>query len=277
MPLLSKQISAFSGCNMIDFQIKNSVAYVTLNRPEVHNAFNEVLIQELEKIFRHIDHEPNVRVMVLAAAGKTFSAGADLQWMQKVARFSEQENTEDALGLARMMANLHALGKPTIVKIQGAAYGGGVGLIAACDIAVASHSAIFCLSEVKLGVIPAVISPYVIKAIGERQAGRYFLTAETFDARTAQQIGLIHSIVQPADLDLEIEKIIQSLLQGAPLAQREAKKLVHEVSGQPINMALIRNTAERIARRRVSIEGQEGINAFLKKMPPSWQKTKNKE
>lgn len=262
---------------MIDFQIKNSVAYVTLNRPEVHNAFNEVLIQELEKIFRHIDHEPNVRVMVLAAAGKTFSAGADLQWMQKVARFSEQENTEDALGLARMMANLHALGKPTIVKIQGAAYGGGVGLIAACDIAVASHSAIFCLSEVKLGVIPAVISPYVIKAIGERQAGRYFLTAETFDARTAQQIGLIHSVVQPADLDLEIEKIIQSLLQGAPLAQREAKKLVHEVSGQPINMALIRNTAERIARRRVSIEGQEGINAFLKKMPPSWQKTKNKE
>lgn len=259
---------------MIDFHIKNAVAYVTLNRPEVHNAFNDILIQELGKIFRHIDNEPSVRVMVLGAVGKTFSAGADLQWMQKVARFSEQENTEDALGLAQMMANLHALGKPTIVKIQGAAYGGGVGLIAACDIAVASHSAIFCLSEVKLGVIPAVISPYVLKAIGERQASRYFLTAETFDAKTAQQIGLIHSVVQPNDLDLEIEKIIQSLLQGAPLAQREAKKLIRDISHQPIDTVLIRNTAERIARLRISVEGQEGISAFLKKLPPSWQKTK---
>ena len=204
---------------MIDFNLKNMVAYITLNRPDVHNAFNDVLVADLAKIFKEVDNDPQIRVVVLGSVGKTFSAGADLQWMQKVARYSEQENVEDALGLARMMSHLYFLGKPTIARVQGAAYGGGVGLVSACDIAISSQAASFCLSEVKLGVIPAVISPYVIRAIGQRQASRYFLTAETFDATTAQQIGLVHATVPSANLDAEIDKIISAILQGAPLAQ----------------------------------------------------------
>ncbi len=262
---------------MIDFNLKNMVAYITLNRPDVHNAFNDALVADLAKIFKEVDNNPQIRVVVLGAVGKTFSAGADLQWMQKVARYSEQENVEDALGLARMMSHLYFLGKPTIARVQGAAYGGGVGLVSACDIAVSSQTASFCLSEVKLGVIPAVISPYVIRAIGQRQASRYFLTAETFDAATAQQIGLVHATVPSANLDAEIDKIISAILQGAPLAQKEAKKLVQEISGQPIDIKLTRDTAERIARRRVSPEGREGIAAFLKKASPSWHQTYKKD
>jgi methylglutaconyl-CoA hydratase len=246
------------------------VATLKLNRPQIHNAFDDTLIAELTHELRALDRDHGVRVVVLAAEGKSFSAGADLNWMQRMAKYSEADNIRDAVALASLMRVLDTMSKPTIARVQGAAYGGGVGLVAACDIAIAASGALFCLSEVRLGLIPAVISPYVINAMGQRNARRYFLTAERFDAQTALQIGLVHSVVAPEALDASVGQMIDELLKGGPHAIAEAKDLIAAVANRPVDQALVEDTAARIARVRVSSEGQEGTNAFLQKRAPAW-------
>ncbi len=252
----------------------NGVARLTLDRPDVHNAFDDHLIAELTHKLRELDHNPAVRVVVLAAKGKSFSAGADLNWMKGVARYSEAENIRDAVALASLMRTLDTMTKPTVARVHGAAFGGGVGLVACCDIAVASTAATFSLSEVRLGLIPAVISPYVIAAIGSRNARRYFLSAERFDAREALRIGLVHSAVEDSELDNTVERILDELLKGGPKAIAAAKDLIAHVAHRPIDQLLAEETAARIAQIRVSPEGQEGIAAFLDKRPAGWTKSK---
>jgi methylglutaconyl-CoA hydratase len=250
------------------------VATLTLNRPQVHNAFDDRLIAALTHELRELEHNAQVRVVVLAAEGKSFSAGADLNWMQRMAKYSEADNIRDAVALANLMRVLDTMSKPTVARVQGAAFGGGVGLVACCDIACASSAAVFCLSEVRLGLIPAVISPYVIAAMGQRNARRYFLTAERFDAQEALRIGLVHTVVEPAQLDATLTQMIDELLKGGPHAIAEAKDLIASVSSRPVDQALAEDTAARIARIRVSSEGQEGTNAFLEKRAPAWTKPK---
>lgn len=252
----------------------NGIATLTLDRAEVHNAFDDHLIAGLTHKLRDLDHNPAVRAVVLGARGKSFSAGADLNWMKRVARYSEAENIRDAIALASLMRTLDAMTKPTIARVQGSALGGGVGLVACCDIAVASTTATFSLSEVRLGLIPAVISPYVIAAIGSRNARRYFLTAERFDAREALRIGLVHSAVEDRELDATVDRIIDELLKCGPKAIAAAKDLIAHVAHRPIDQLLAEETAMRIARIRVSPEGQEGIAAFLDKRPAGWTKAK---
>ena len=247
------------------------VATVTLNRPELHNAFNDVVIAGLTSIFAELGKNSKVRVVVLAATGASFSAGAELGWMKRAAKFSYEENLADARKLAQMLDDLARLPVPTIALVQGAAYGGGVGLAACCDIVIAIASATFCLSEVKLGLTPATISPYVVAAIGARQAKRYFTTAERFDGPTAQRIGLVHDIVgAPEDLVTTRDRIVNHILQAGPQAVAAAKDLVYAVAGQPIGPELMAETARRIADRRLSAEGQEGLSAFLEKRKPNW-------
>jgi methylglutaconyl-CoA hydratase len=253
---------------------ERGMATLTLNRPQVHNAFDDHLIASLTHELRELEHNARVRVVVLAAEGKSFSAGADLNWMQRMAKYSEADNIRDAVALANLMRVLDTMSKPTIARVQGAAFGGGVGLVACCDIACASSAAVFCLSEVRLGLIPAVISPYVIAAMGKRNARRYFLTAERFDANEALRIGLVHSVVEPGQLDTSLTQLIDELLKGGPHAIAEAKDLIASVANRPIDQALAENTAARIARIRVSSEGQEGTNAFLEKRAPAWVKVK---
>lgn len=252
--------------------IKQNIATLTLNRPEIHNAFDNQLIQQLTTELENIDKDPNIRVLILAANGKSFCAGADLNWMQKIANYSREENLKDSLALAHLMQTLNNLSKPTIALIQGAAFGGGVGLIACCDIAVASPEANFCLSEVKIGLIPAVISPYVITAIGERAARRYFLTAEKFDIEEAICLGLIHKVASANQLQKTGEEIAQLILNNSPHAVTMTKKLIADVTKKPIDANLIKLTAEYIADIRVSTEGQEGLKAYLEKRKPSWTK-----
>jgi methylglutaconyl-CoA hydratase len=253
----------------------NGVATLTLNRPEVHNAFDDHLIVQLTHKLRELDHHASVRVVVLAAAGKSFSAGADLNWMKRIARYSEAENIRDAVALAGLMRALNTMTKPTIARVQGSAFGGGVGLVACCDIAIAGSAALFSLSEVRLGLIPAVISPYVIAAMGERNARRYFLTAERFDAQEALRVGLVHSVVTDGELDAAVSRIVGELLNGGPKAIAASKELIAHVTGRPIDHVLAEETATRIAQIRVSPEGQEGIAAFLDKRAAAWTKTKS--
>lgn len=248
----------------------DAVAVLTMDRPDVHNAFDDRLIAALVARLRELERDPAVRVVVLAASGRSFSAGADLNWMRRMARFSEAENLRDAVGLAELMRTLRGLSRPTVARVQGAAIGGGVGLVACCDIAIAASDAQFCLSEVRLGLIPAVISPYVIAAMGERAARRYFLTAERFPATEALRTGLVHEVTDPAALDAAVERVIADLLRGGPQAQARAKDLIDRVAARPIDSALIEDTAARIAATRVSAEGQEGMNAFLDKRAPAW-------
>ena len=251
----------------------NGRATVTINRPDVHNAFDDELIAALTGQLEGLGNDDAVRVVVLTGAGKSFSAGGDLNWMQRTASYSEDENLVDAAALARLMNTLHGLSKPTIARVQGDAYGGGVGLIACCDIVVAVEPARFSLSEVKLGLIPAVISPYAIAAIGERQAGRYMLSAERFDAAEARRVGLIHEVTAPDALDAAVNGIVESLLANGPKAMAEAKALIRAVAGRPIDASLNADTAARIARIRVAGEGREGVAAFLGKRKPDWTKT----
>lgn len=246
------------------------VATLTLNRPELHNAFDDVLISELSAELNRLQADPAVRVVVLAAAGKSFSAGADLNWMRRMAGYSQPENFQDAMVLADLMYTLDGLAKPTLAKVQGAAYGGGVGLVACCDIAIAAETASFRLSEVALGLIPAVISPYVVNAIGERQARRYFITAERFSAAEAQRMGLVHQVVAPEALDRRVEQLFKTLADNGPAAMIAAKKLARAVSRGPIDAAMREDTARRIAEIRASAEGREGLTAFLDKRKPAW-------
>ena len=247
-------------------------ATVTLNRPDVHNAFDDHLIRLLTRELEALDRDPSVRVVVLAAAGKSFSAGADLNWIKRTADYSEAENLADAKALAGLMKTLSGLSKPSVAAVQGAAYGGGVGLIACSNIAIASETAVFSLSEVKLGLIPAVISPYVIAAIGERQAHRYMLSAERFDAGEALRMGLVHQVTAAEGLETAVGHMVETLLANGPEAMAETKKLIAAVAGRPRDDALIAHTAARIARVRGSEEGREGVAAFLEKRQPGWIK-----
>lgn len=251
-------------------QDARGVATVSLNRPQLHNAFDDQLISELTGILETIGADASVRLLVLRSEGKSFSAGADLNWMKRMANYSYEENLQDARALAKLLKVLNFLPQPTIARVQGAAFGGAVGLVSCCDMAVAAERASFSLSEVKLGILPATISPYVIAAIGQRAARRYFTTAERFDAATAAQLGLVTKVVLEETLDAEIENLISALLSNSPAAIRAAKSLVFEVADRPVDATLIERTSELIAAIRVSEEGQEGLNAFLEKRKPAW-------
>jgi len=246
------------------------LATVWLNRPDVRNAFNEVSIAEITHAFRHLDQDRHTRVIVLAARGKAFCAGADLNWMKKMAGHTDEENLADASALAEMLKVIYRCSKPVIARVQGDCYAGGIGLVAACDMVVASDNAGFCLSETRLGLIPATISPYVIRAIGERTARRYFLTAERFEAAEAKRIGLVHEVVDDASLDKETTRLADALLACSPHALDEAKRLIHDVSCEPIDDELIADTVRRIAEIRSSEQGREGVQAFLNKRKPFW-------
>jgi methylglutaconyl-CoA hydratase len=254
----------------IDITMHERVATVTLDRPDVRNAFNEATIAELALAFDELGRDEDVRAIVLAANGSAFCAGGDLNWMKQMAGYSDAENLADAARLADMLRTIYLCPKPVVARIQGDCYAGGMGLVAACDIAVAVDEANFCLSEVKLGLIPATISPYVIKAMGENAARRYFLTAERFSAREAHRIGFVHEVVSAADLDSTVAAIIKALVGNSPNAVKEAKVLVRDVVGRPVDNALLADSAERIAAIRASTEGREGVASFLEKRKPSW-------
>ncbi|NQD37877.1 enoyl-CoA hydratase/isomerase family protein [Permianibacter sp. IMCC34836] len=246
------------------------VGTITLNRAELHNAFDDVLIREMTETLQVFDKDDSVRLVVVRSTGKSFSAGADLNWMKRMASYSWQQNYQDSLGLATLMQTLASMNKPTFAVVQGSAFGGGVGLVACCDIALAAETASFCLSEVKLGLIPSVISPYVVAAIGERAARRYFVTAEKFTADTALRLGLVHDLHAADQLDAEADKLIAALLANGPRAVQEAKRLIERVANKPIDEELVRSTAQKIADMRASAEGREGVTAFLEKRPPNW-------
>ncbi|MDM3871349.1 enoyl-CoA hydratase/isomerase family protein [Porticoccus sp. W117] len=246
------------------------VATVTLNNPEKHNAFDDAIIAELDSLFAQLAERDDVRIVVLAAEGRSFSAGADLNWMQRMASYSYEENLRDAHALAEMLRKLNTLPQPTIARVQGAAFGGAVGLISCCDMAVAASRASFSLSEVKIGLLPATISPYVIDAIGARAARRLFTTAERFSAKAARRLGLVSKVVDEEDLKKELDQLIDNLLTNSPQAVRAAKQLVFDVAGKPLTAELIEHTCEQIAAIRVSEEGQEGLQAFLQKRKPNW-------
>ncbi|MEP1445623.1 MAG: enoyl-CoA hydratase/isomerase family protein [Paraglaciecola sp.] len=246
------------------------VATVTLNQPQIHNAFDDKLIEQLTDIFSQVNQHEDIRVMVLAAAGKSFSAGADLNWMQRMATYSYEQNLADANALAKMFFILNTINKPTIARVQGAAFGGAVGLVACCDMAIGSKLSKFCLSEVKLGLAPATISPYVIDALGARIARRYFATAEVFSATRARRLGLLSEAVVEEELDKTIENLIEHILKNSPAAIRAAKALIFDVQNKPISDELIAMTSEKIAELRVSEQGQEGLSAFLQKRRANW-------
>ncbi|MBB3228288.1 methylglutaconyl-CoA hydratase [Luteibacter sp. Sphag1AF] len=253
-------------------QREGSLARIVMNRPEVHNAFDDGLIADLTGAIAAVGADDTVRVVVLTGEGLSFSAGADLHWMRGMATASEEENRADSLKLAKLMRDLQFLAKPTIAQVNGAAYGGGVGLIACCDIAIGAEHAKFALSEVKLGLVPAVISPYVIAAIGLRAARRLFLTGEVFDARRALDIGLLHEVTAPDQMSAAVNHVVALLGKGGPIAQREAKRLALGMGGMTHMQAhhVDEQNAALIARLRVSREGQEGLSAFLGKTTPPW-------
>ncbi|MBT5457355.1 MAG: enoyl-CoA hydratase/isomerase family protein [Rhodospirillaceae bacterium] len=253
------------------------MAHLTLNRPERHNAFDDHMISVLDDRLREIADRGDVRAVILAAEGKSFSAGADLDWMKRMAGYSSAENEADAKALGDMLARLNGLAVPTIALVQGGAYGGGVGLVAACDMAIAAEEAVFSLTEVRLGIIPSVVSPYVLAAIGARAARRYFLTAERFDAAEAYRMGLVHEVVPAAELRAFGDSLVKQLLAGSPAAIASAKQLIAHMAGRPVDEALIAETARRIAAARASEEGKEGISAFLERRKPDWVPAKEQE
>ncbi len=257
--------------NHLKTQTEQGVYTITLSRPDVRNAFNETLIGEIRQAFEQAGSDPAVRCIVLAAEGKAFCAGADLNWMRRMADYNRQQNIDDAGELARMLRTIFECPKPTIARVQGDVYAGGMGLVATCDMAVSLDSAGYCLSEVKLGLIPATISPYVIRAMGARASHRYFLTAERFDAAEALRLGLVHEVVSSeAQLDERVSALVQALLLASPNAMRECKQLLRDVAGQEINDALVAQTVAGIADIRASAEGKEGVQSFLQKRKPSW-------
>ncbi|MDD3354986.1 enoyl-CoA hydratase/isomerase family protein [Zoogloea sp.] len=254
---------------------EGGVATLWMNRPEVHNAFNEQLIAELTQACKALDADDHVRVVVLAGRGKSFSAGADLHWMKRAAGASVEENLEDARKLAAMLRTLAEMRKPTIARVHGAALGGGMGLASACDICIAGEGAVFATSEVKFGIIPSAISPYVIRAIGARQAHRYFQTAERIPARRAFDLGLAHEAVAADALDGTVAEVVAALLQGGPRAQAAAKDLIRAVADRPVSDGVVEDTARRIATLRATPEAKEGLAAFLEKRPAAWVSTQS--
>ncbi|MBK9575373.1 MAG: enoyl-CoA hydratase/isomerase family protein [Rhodoferax sp.] len=241
-----------------------------LNRPEVRNAFNDEVIAELTQAFVDLAERDDVRAIVLAAEGPAFCAGADLNWMRRMADYTRAENLADAGKLAEMLRVIYACPKPTVARVQGDVFAGGMGLVAACDMAVSVDTATYCLSEVKLGLIPATISPYVIRAMGTRAAHRYFLTAERFSAAEALRIGFVHEVVAADALDAKVDELLKALVSASPNAVRACKALVQDVANREIDAALIERTVEGIADIRASAEGKEGVQAFLQKRKPSW-------
>lgn len=247
------------------------VVTATLNRPALHNAFDEALIQRLIECFEALDADAGCRVLVLAGAGKSFSAGGDLNWMRRMAGYGYAENLADAGELARLMRTLDRLRKPTVARVHGSVFAGGLGLVACCDIAVAEQGTIFCVSETRLGLVPAVISPYLVRAIGSRTARRYCLTAERFSAAEALRIGLVHELAPAAELDQRVEAIVAALLAGGSQAQARSKLLISEVADRPIEQPVIDLTARAIAEARASDEAREGLAAFFEKRKPKWR------
>jgi methylglutaconyl-CoA hydratase len=256
--------------DFLNIDVSDRVARVTLARPDVRNAFNDELIAALTEAFTALGMRDDVRCIVLAAQGKAFCAGADLNWMRRMADYSHAENLADAGQLAEMLRVVYTCPKPTIARVQGDVYAGGTGLVAACDIAVSSDAAGYCLSEVKLGLIPATISPYVIRAMGARAAHRYFLTAERFDAAEALRIGFVHAVVPADALDAKVAELSTALVNAGPEAVKACKRLVQDVAERDINAALIQQTVEGIAQIRASAEGREGVQSFLNKRAPNW-------
>ncbi|HWP12713.1 MAG TPA: enoyl-CoA hydratase/isomerase family protein [Ramlibacter sp.] len=254
----------------LELRYDAGVATVALNRPEVRNAFNDEVIAELTAVFSELDDRAEVRCIVLAGNGPAFCAGADLNWMKRMAGYTRDENLADAAALANMLRTIYRCPKPTIARVQGDVYAGGMGLVAACDMAVSVDTAQYCLSEVKLGLIPATVGPYVIRAMGERAAHRYFLTAERFSAAEALRIGFVHEVVAADALDAKVAELAQALVQAGPAAVKACKALVQDVGGRNITQLLIDRTVQGIADIRVSDEGREGIQAFLGKRKPGW-------
>lgn len=255
---------------MLEVTRQDGVARVTLNRPELRNAFDDALIGKLSQAFAELAVDRSVRMIVLAGNGPAFCAGADLNWMKRMAGYSYEENLADAKGLAGMLAALDRLPKPTIARVHGPVFAGGTGLVAACDIAVGTPEAKFCLSEAKLGLSPATISPYVIRAMGERLARRYFLTAEVFDAQEAYRIGMLSLLVPAGELDAAVAELVKHLLAGGPESHAKIKALIRDVAGRRPDDAVAAETAKRIAEIRGSAEGRDGIAAFLEKRKASW-------
>jgi len=255
----------------LDIEHRGPVAWLWMNRAELHNAFDEHLIAELTAALQALDADEAVRVIVLAGRGKSFSAGADLNWMKRQGAASQQDNLADARKLAELFRVLAGCATPTLARVQGAAMGGGMGLAAACDICVASTAASFATSEVRLGILPGVISPYVVRAIGERQAYRYFQTAERMSAARARELGLVHEVAEPEQLDTAVQALVDALLAGGPKAQAASKDLIRAVANRPVDAALIEDTARRIAELRATPEAREGLSAFLDKRAPAWK------
>jgi methylglutaconyl-CoA hydratase len=254
----------------IEIHAQHGVAVLWLNRTEVRNAFNDAMIAELDAAFAELDADPAVRAVVIAGRGKVFCAGADLNWMKKMGEIDFEANRKDAVAFGAMLNRLHALKKPAIARVHGAAFAGGMGLAAACDIAVASIETEFAVSEVRLGLTPATISPYVLAAMGERAARRYFLTAERFSAAEAYRIGFIQEIAQANELDATVNAILGELVQGAPGAHTVTKDLIRAVAKRPLTSDLLADMAVRIATARASEEGREGVRSFLEKRAPAW-------
>lgn len=257
----------------LQVEISDGIATVWMNRPERHNAFDETLIAELHEAFRRLDDDPKTRVLVLAGRGKSFSAGADLDWMRRAAGYGVEENLRDARALAAMLHAIDRVQKPTVARIHGAALGGGTGLACVCNIAIASTEATFATTEVKFGIVPATIGPYVVRAIGERSAYRYFLSAERFDANEARRIGMVHEVCAPDAIDGRVHAVASSLLVGGPNAQATAKQLIRSLVHRAVDEVVIEETAQCIANLRATPEAKEGIGAFLEKRQPSWLET----
>ena len=256
--------------NTLELQAEGPVARIWLNRPELRNAFDDEVIGELSRAFTQVSSQADVRVIVLGARGPAFCAGANLNWMRRAADFTREQNTQDAAGLAAMLRAIHESPKPVIARVQGDVYAGGMGLVAACDMAVSVDTAGYCLSEVKIGLIPATISPYVLRAMGARAAQRYFLTAERFSAAEAHRIGLVHEVVAAEELDAKVDALAKALCNASPAAVRACKKLIADVAGREIDDALVAQTVQGIADIRASDEGREGVQSFLQKRKPNW-------
>jgi methylglutaconyl-CoA hydratase len=247
------------------------VAEVFLNRPDVRNAFNDGVIAELTASFRTLGADPQLRAIVLGGHGKAFCAGADLSWMRAMADYTWAQNHADASALAEMLYTLWSCPLPIVGRVQGDCYAGGVGLAAVCDVLVASSNVHFCLSEAKLGLLPATIGPYVVRALGEQASRRYFITAERFSAAQAQALGFVHAVVAPEQLDAQVSEVVAALVANGPAAVKACKQLVKDVAGRAIDTALREDTARRIADIRASAEGREGVQAFLHKREPLWR------